>query len=159
MGQIQIDDGALDAFWSQYPDIKEFVDNLNAVEHWVLDDVDNHQIDLMNWAESLDENMLRTLNEKGKELLIILGSMSSDRAIFVLNQLIVYCPPLISTLSTIAVQNARHKTLSKYSTIFLDRLTVTETQDVFKSIFDPNRLARVYASIKQTSKEVGKLND
>lgn len=155
---IFADDNSLDNFWRNYPEIKQFIDNMNAVEHWVLDDVDNAQLDFNQWAEQLDQSTLKEINKKGEQLLVILGLMSTSRAIFVLNQLKQHCRPLASTLTTIAIQKANNKKLSRFCTIYLDRVTVTETQEVFQSVFDTDRLTRVYKSLKEANKEVGDLH-
>lgn len=133
---LKLNKNAVDFHWkSQDPRMYKILTAMEAVEPWVVDDVESVARELVEFGKKISKAHTSQLSKTSEEITIIMTYIFSSKSMRILNWLDDNSPGL----SFHYVMEARHRSDWEPGRLLLDRLKTIKTLSLLSHIFSPMR--------------------
>jgi len=159
MKKFILSDSSVETFWGRYPELKPLLETMNERDNWTSDDNFKVFKSVSEWVASLDVNSLQGLEKFSYEILVVLFSLKTDRALYLFNLLSSNNPDLGKAILDTAHSLSTDPNKHREARVMLDRLNVIQMQETLNTVFLPDRLQALNKAMQAVNEKYGGLAD
>lgn len=154
---IDLQDSTISGRWSENDlDVLSMLENMESRENWVLDDVMDLKIAIINLVATLNKDKVADLVNNPEDIVRILSFIKSRRFLCLLRGLEDEHPGITAELLDVCTGKIdRGDGDLRSEMIFRDRLVTIFRQDLLERIFSDKRTERIAEAIQMTTDQYG----